>query len=51
MRTESIRDPFLVGKIAGAMTQGLAIGVLLLYIILRMMGSQSAQFLFRYEGF
>ena len=51
MGTEASRGPFLLGKMAGAVGQGLVIGVLLLYIVLRIMGTQSAQFLFRYEGF
>jgi hypothetical protein len=51
MSVETSRDPFLLGKTAGAIGQGLVIGVLLLYIVLRIMGTQSAQFLFRYEGF
>jgi len=51
VRTEDAKDPFLLGRIVGGAGQGLVIGILLLYIILRMLGTQSAQFLFRYEGF
>jgi len=51
VRSDAARDPFLLGKMAGAVGQGLVIGFLLLYIILRILGTQSAQFLFRYEGF
>ncbi len=51
MSTDRLRDSFFLGKMTGAIGQGLAFGILLLYIVLRMLGNQSAQFLFRYEGF